>query len=466
MGLVAARRPRAPGEAAEHLARGGVVEAGGRRRERPRPAPRRRGRRRREGGEAGGAPGSLTPFARGTHARGGTLRGAGPSAAGGLGCACCGSRTGRCVAGGRELVRPRRAALDRPRPHPREHRLRRRDGSGSTRSPSRTAAHEDQRPKFEQYPGALFSVVHRLVPTPDDTGVLALEIDAFLTAEALVTFHSAPIAEVDRVFERCAAEPELLARGPDFVLYLVHDALTDVHFALVDALTARSRRSPTRWRLSAADVDGTSCSTGSSALRRAHAILRRRLSPQREVFAALARPGQALVKDQTAIYFRDVVDHSVRLTEEIDTGRDLLASAMDAYLSHSNNRLSAVTARLTLIATIFLPLNFIAGFFGMNLEILPPTVAVPARDRGDGRDARRDVLRLQAQALLWRDGRSRGGQRSLSATAGRPRPAPPGGCTRTSPSSSSRPRIEISTSRKRRITSAFVVRCFVTAATV
>jgi magnesium transporter len=71
------------------------------------------------------------------------------------------------------------------------------------------------------------------------------------------------------------------------------------------------------------------------------------------------------------------VDHSVRLTEEIDTGRDLLASAMDAYLSYNNNRLSAVTARLTLIATIFLPLNFIVGFFGMNLEILPPVVAIP-----------------------------------------------------------------------------------------
>jgi len=58
-------------------------------------------------------------------------------------------------------------------------------------------------------------------------------------------------------------------------------------------------------------------------------------------------------------------------------GRDLLASAMDTYLSQTNNRLSLVTTRLTLVATIFLPLNFVAGFFGMNLEILPPAVAVP-----------------------------------------------------------------------------------------
>jgi magnesium transporter len=111
--------------------------------------------------------------------------------------------------------------------------------------------------------------------------------------------------------------------------------------------------------------------------RRQHALLRRRLSPQREVYAALARPGQAMVREQTAVYFRAVVDHVVRLTEEVDMGRDLLASTMDAYLAQTNNRLSHVTTRLTLIATIFLPLNFVAGFFGMNLEILPPAVAVP-----------------------------------------------------------------------------------------
>jgi magnesium transporter len=237
-------------------------------------------------------------------------------------------------------------------------------------------AHEDQRPKFEQYPGSLFSVVHRLAPTPDDAGLLSLEIDCFLTSEVLVTFHSAPIAELDRVFQRCEGEPELLARGPDFVLYLLHDALTDVHFALVDALTGDIEEIADEVAAHEG-TDGHEVLDRIVALRRAHAVLRRRLSPQREVFAALARPGQSIVKDQTAVYFRDVVDHSVRLTEEIDMGRDLLASAMDAYLSHSNNRMSAVTARLTLIATIFLPLNFIAGFFGMNLEILHPQIAVP-----------------------------------------------------------------------------------------
>ena len=113
------------------------------------------------------------------------------------------------------------------------------------------------------------------------------------------------------------------------------------------------------------------------AVRRAHALLRRRLAPQREVFAALARPGQTVVRDATALYFRDVVDHVLRLTEEIDSGRDLVASAMEVHLSRSGVRLAAATTQLTLIATVFLPLNFMAGFFGMNIEIVPPRIAAP-----------------------------------------------------------------------------------------
>lgn len=239
------------------------------------------------------------------------------------------------------------------------------------------AAHEDQRVKLEQYTDNLFTVVHRISPAPDDSELVTYEVDAFLTAEALVTVHSARIAEVDRVFERCASEPDLLARGVDFALYLVHDAITDAHFTLVDALTADVEELAESVLSERRDESDEELLDRVLTARRQHVMLRKRFAPQREVFATLARPGQALVRDQTAVYFRDVVDHAVRLTEEIDTGRDLLASAMDAYLSSTNNRLSSVMTRLTLISTIFLPLNFIGTFFGMNLDILPPRVAVP-----------------------------------------------------------------------------------------
>jgi magnesium transporter len=234
--------------------------------------------------------------------------------------------------------------------------------------------HEGQRVKFEQYADHLFTVVHRLSPTPDESGIVASELHAFLTADALVTVHAAPIAQVDQVYERCAADPTLLSRGPDFALYLLHDAITDIHFAVVDALTEEVE-SLTDEALS--DAVGGDLLERIVGARRNHALLRRRLAPQREVYAALARPGQALVRDATALYFRDVTDHVLRLTEEIDSSRDLVSSAMEVHLSRANVRLAEVTTKLTLVATFFLPLNFLAGFFGMNLEIVPPRIAVP-----------------------------------------------------------------------------------------
>jgi magnesium transporter len=283
---------------------------------------------------------------------------------------------GKVVRGGRELVRPGAPVWIDCAPTPenlawlgetfRFHPLALED-----------CAHEDQRVKFDQYPDNVFMVVHRVAPTPDDAELVSFELDSFLAPGTLVTVHSARIAELDRIFERCATEPELLSRGPEFALYLVYDAITDVHFALADALAEEIEElADAVIARRAGDVQEDLLDRIVYA-RRMHTLLRKRLAPQREVFAALARPGQGLVKDQTAIYFRDVVDHSVRLTEEIDTGRDLLASAMDAYLSHTNNRLSAVMAQLTLFSAIFLPLNFVAGFFGMNLEILPARLAVP-----------------------------------------------------------------------------------------
>ena len=229
-------------------------------------------------------------------------------------------------------------------------------------------AHLDQRPKFEDYPGALFAVIHRLVPRPDESGLEAHEVHAFLTPEALVTVHAAVIQEVDQVFGRCAAEPALLARGPDFALYLLFDAITDAHFAVADSLT--DEIDDLSSQVVSEEADGELMGRILAA-RRAHALMRRRLAPQREVMASLARPGDGRIHERNAVYFRDVLDHLVRITEEIDTGRDLLASTMDAHLNMVNNRLNAVMARLAVFATIFLPLTFLTGFFGMNVRNLP-----------------------------------------------------------------------------------------------
>jgi len=233
-------------------------------------------------------------------------------------------------------------------------------------------ATEDERTKYEEYPGTTFVVVHRIGPSPTDDGLHTRELHLFLTADALVAVHAAPVPEVDRVLERCAGDPSVLARGPDWVLWSVLDALTDAHFDVADHLTDEVEDLATEVVSDGVGRDDADLLPRLLEARRTHALLRRRLAPQREVLAALARPGEPRVRPETAPYFRDVLDHLLRVTEEIDTGRDLLGSVMDVHLTAVNNRLTLVTTRLTLVATIFLPLNFVVGWFGMNLDILPP----------------------------------------------------------------------------------------------
>ncbi|HET7755427.1 MAG TPA: magnesium transporter CorA family protein [Anaeromyxobacteraceae bacterium] len=237
-------------------------------------------------------------------------------------------------------------------------------------------ANENQRTKFEEYPDTVFMVLHRLAPSPDETDVQVRELHVFLAHDLLVTVHSAPIVEIDRIFERTCGAPGALVRGPDYVLYVICDAITDVHFAIADAL-ADDIDELLAEVMTVSTRDEEDLLGRILQARRTHATLRRRLAPQRELYAALARQGETRVRPQNLPYFRDVLDHLLRLTEEIDTGRDMLGSAMDVHLSMANNRMSGTTARLTLVATIFLPLNFIAGFFGMNLEILHPHIAIP-----------------------------------------------------------------------------------------
>ncbi len=226
------------------------------------------------------------------------------------------------------------------------------------------AAHADQRSKFEDYPGTAFVVLHRLGNLLEGEEVVDLELHAFLTAEALVTVHVDRIGEVDAVFDRVKGDPAVLNRGPDFALYLVYDAITDAHFHLADSMSDEVEslneevlENP-REREVVARI---------SRLRHRLAHLRRRLAPQREVLAALARPGEPVVRERTVAYFRDVQDHVVRITEELDVARDLVSQTMEIYLSSVNNKLSSVMARMALVATIFLPLTFVTSVFGMNL---------------------------------------------------------------------------------------------------
>jgi len=218
----------------------------------------------------------------------------------------------------------------------------------------------NQRAKVESYGEYLFL---SLTTTARREGELVpQEMEAFLGRDYLITIHREPLAALD------AARQQLTATThADFLLYLIADHMVDVYFPLldemddeIDALEDQILENATQETMHRIFV-----------LKQQLVFLRKIAAPMREVMNALAGTRYGLVDDHTALYFRDVYDHLVRIYDLVETSRDLLGNALDAYLSVVSNRLNEVLKRLTLFATIFMPISFIVGFAGMNFQQLP-----------------------------------------------------------------------------------------------
>ncbi len=229
--------------------------------------------------------------------------------------------------------------------------------------------HGGQRPKLEEYDGYLFLAFHTLPQGAKNSTVVEEldEIYVYVTPRALVTVHQRDARAVNKFHERLHKDPALLTQPPGFLLHYVADNVVDEFFPFLDHLED--------------EIDDLEDKVLTSArpalLRRLFAFkrtlihLRKSLSPLREVFNGLSRRDYPLIDPKSALYFRDVYDHLIRATESVDACRDLVATTVEAYLSATSNRMNEVMKQLTIIATIFLPLSFITGFFGMNFEQIP-----------------------------------------------------------------------------------------------
>lgn len=229
-------------------------------------------------------------------------------------------------------------------------------------------SHFDQRPKLESYGEYLFLVTHgfRLTSSASDP-LETLELHTFIGKSYIVTVHLEPISALEAVWNRVRLDGGLFRRGTDFVSYLVADAIVDSFFPLLDDIAEQVE-----------DVEDQVLAGNQTVemadifrLKRLLVQLRKVLSPQRDVFALLAKRGDGRIDQQTAVYFRDVYDHVLRIHDWIEGTRDLLGNALDAYLWSASQRTNEIMKRLTLLSAIFMPLSFITGFWGQNFEGLP-----------------------------------------------------------------------------------------------
>lgn len=230
-------------------------------------------------------------------------------------------------------------------------------------------AHFDQRPKIEEYSDHIFVVTHCFELTERSGPELqSYELHSFLGGRFLITVHAEPIAPLNAVWDRLAVDGSPARHGSDFICYLVADSLVDALFPLLDhvAQEVEQIEEAVLGYTSSHDTLGDIM-----RLKRLLVTLRSVLSPQRDLLARLAKCGEGLVTERTALYFRDVYDHSLRITEAIEATRDLLGNALDAYLWAASQRTNEIMKRLTLLSAIFMPLGFITGFFGQNFERMP-----------------------------------------------------------------------------------------------
>jgi len=223
------------------------------------------------------------------------------------------------------------------------------------------ALHFGQRPKLDHYQDYVFVVFYGAREyAPGDTDVLR-EVQMFISGKYLVTLHEDSMPVLDE--QRSRLEGVVL-HSEQFLLYRVFDALTDSFFPVlarmdneIDELEVAVLAGPTDEQLQRL-----------FALKRSLVAMRKVVTPQRDLFARSIDQLSALdgLELDERDYFRDVYDHLIRISDLIDSYRDLLSGATDLYLSTVSNRQNEVMKQLAIVGTIFLPLSFITGFFGMN----------------------------------------------------------------------------------------------------
>jgi len=224
------------------------------------------------------------------------------------------------------------------------------------------ALSETHVPKLDDWEQYLYIVLHAIQYDPERRDLETLELDVFLGSNFVVTHHDLPIPSLERVWLSSQKDIRQVRTEADHLLYRLSDEL------VVDYMLAVEHIDEAIEIIEDQIFSSPTPSTVQQVftLKRTTLHLRRILSPLREVFNKLARDEYFMIDRKDRIYFRDVYDHLVRLHDISESLRDLVGGVLDTYLSVINNRMNEIMKVLTMITTLFMPISFVAGFFGMN----------------------------------------------------------------------------------------------------
>jgi magnesium transporter len=250
----------------------------------------------------------------------------------------------------------------------------------------------NSQPLVHGYDGYLFMVIHAVSIQAAGAVVATNEVDIFWGRHFVLTYHQMPVRSITDMRDTCSKDCGLLmSRGADFLMHALVDKIID-HFApaldrieyLIEELEIQIFKRPTDALLHRL-LD----------IKQSVGYLNRVASAQRDVVGRIIRGEFAPITKQAMAYWHDAYDHLVRMVQTTETHRDLLSTARDTYMSVVSNRTNAIMKLLTFITTVFMPLTFLAGLYGMNFEHMPP------KDEPWGFYACLGTMVLTVVGMLW-----------------------------------------------------------------
>jgi len=225
-----------------------------------------------------------------------------------------------------------------------------------------------QRPKFEDGQHYLYVVCHMLTFNKVEGWVEAEQMSLILAEGLVLTFQERPGDILDPIRERLRQRVgRLRQRDASYLAYALLDVIVDHYFIVLEAISERAEQLEAR----VLEDPGSQVQQELASLRRELIAMRRAVWPLREIFSELQRLESPLLSPETRMFLRDTYDHVVQVIDIIESLRELLAGLTDVYLSRLSHRMNEIMKVLTMVGTIFIPLTFLAGIYGMNFKYMP-----------------------------------------------------------------------------------------------
>ena len=223
--------------------------------------------------------------------------------------------------------------------------------------------HRLQRPKVDYYDGYQFFVVHTL----NEETLEAEELDLFVGKNFVVTFHHKSIPELELVRNKLQRDASFWERGVVYAMYQILDKVVDSYFPLVYKIEDHLNEIEDQMTFDMKHFSMDMVFDMRSDL----LWLRRTILPMRDLMYRVLNSSRFDLQEKERTYFADISDHLVKLTDIVESNRELTADIRDSYMAMNSNRMNRIMMILTIVSSIFIPLTFIAGLYGMNFDYMP-----------------------------------------------------------------------------------------------